>query len=109
MRIRSLVVVALSLPVALSAQVLRPRVGPRGPNPQRPAPVPQHQPAAVARQLAYTRSRVAFESYPMLSLSDAPASVARGSGAPTSWSGFGEGVRLAYRVVPSFAMTLDMT
>src|SRR5438552_2036762 len=107
MRIRSLVVVALVLPVALSAQI-RPRIGSRGPNPRNPAPVPP-QPAPVARQLAYTRSRVAFETYPLLSLSEGPTSVAQGQRLAPSWSGFGAGTRIAYRLTPNYAMTIDLT
>lgn len=102
MRARSVVAIALLLvPVALSAQRIPMRVGGRRPRPELPP-----QPGSVAREMAYKRLRVAFESYPMVSRIEAPGSTAP---AFDSWTSFGMGTRASYRLSRYSAATLDMT
>jgi hypothetical protein len=65
------------------------------------------QPAAIARDLAYRRSHLSVETYPLISYIDAP-----GFGIPgvsSSWSTYGAGTRAEYRVKPWVSATFDMT
>jgi hypothetical protein len=97
-------IVALSLPVELSAQRLPvPGTGRRGP--ARPAPLPP-QPEPIARNLAYKRMRLAVESYPLVSYFRAPGF----AGGPVSgWGSFGSGTRAEYRLSRHVAATFDLT
>ena len=104
MRVRSAVAVSLilALPNTASAQ----RVGGvRGGMPQ-PAPLGPQAPA-VARAIAYQRSRVSVESYPFASYVSAPwlGSV----GKTQHWTNLGMGSRMEYRTTGSLMATLDMT
>src|SRR5215210_7468516 len=105
MRIRAVVaIVLLLLPAALSAQrIPRSVTGRRGPT--RPAPLPP-QPGPIARELAYKRSHLSVESYPLISYVQSPGFAADGR---TSWSSFGAGTRADYRVTRNISATLDMT
>jgi hypothetical protein len=103
MRTRAVVAIALLLlPVGLSAQRL-PRIGRRGP--AQPAPLGP-QPPEIARQLAYTRSHISVESYPLISYSQSPGVNGDVFAKHTS---FGGGTRADYRVARRLSVTLDMT
>ena len=106
MRIRAVVaIVLLLLPAALSAQrIPRSVTGRRGPT--RPAPLPP-QPGPIARELAYKRSHLSVESYPMFSYVQSPGF---GGDGRSSWSSsFGAGTRADYRLTRNVSATLDMT
>ena len=105
MRTRAIVAIVLLLvPAALSAQRL-PRIG-RRPGPTRPQPLPP-QPPEIARELAYKRLRVSFESYPLISYVSVPSYV---TGDGTShWTAFGTGTRVDYRFTRFVSATLDLT
>src|SRR6184192_3328783 len=83
MRIHAIVAIAGLLPAGLSAQriPLPGTIVMRGP--ARPADLPP-QPAPIARDLAHRRLRLSVESYPLISLVQAPAS--NGIGPMTSWT-----------------------
>lgn len=104
MRTRSALVFALLLlPSLSSAQARRPRVG--GARPGQPVPL-SPQPEAVARSSAYQRSRYSVETYPLISRVLAPGF----SGGPaSSWTSFGTGTRLDYRLTRYVSGTLDLT
>jgi hypothetical protein len=102
MRTRAVVaIVLLLLPVALSAQRIPIRGGARRP---RPAPLPP-QPGVIARDLAYKRMRISFESYPMISYIDAPGFV----GGRSNWRSLGTGTRADYRLSRFVSATMDVT
>ena len=106
MRIRAVVVVVALLPVGLSAQRI-PLPGSvvfRGP--ARPAELPP-QPAPIANELAYRRLRLSVESYPLVSLVQAPGS--NGIGPISTWTTFGMGTRADYRLTRFASATLDIT
>lgn len=110
MRIRLLVpAMALVAPAALSAQRIVPpgRVlgEPRGVVRPHPTPLPP-QMLPVARDLAYKRTRMYFDSYPMVAYFDAPGVT---DGAVKSWTSFGTGVQAAYRLSGYQSLTMDLT
>jgi hypothetical protein len=103
MRIRTAVVLALLvLPAALSAQRM-PR-GRRGP--ARPAELPP-QPAAIANQMAYQRSKLTVEAYPFISHFNSPGFI--GGGIASSWTSLGTGTRFDYRITRFVSATADVT
>jgi hypothetical protein len=103
MRTRAVVAIVLVLlPVGLNAQRL-PRIGRRGP--AQPAPLGP-QPPEIARQVAYTRSHVSIESYPLITYSQSPGVNGDVFAKRTS---FGAGTRADYRVMRRLSVTLDMT
>lgn len=106
MRARPIVAfVLLLLPASLSAQRIPGTRIPRA-GPARPAPLPP-QPAPIAAALAYRRSRLAVESYPLISHVSAP-DFGGGAGEP-GWTSFGTGTRADYRVTRHLSATLDLT
>jgi hypothetical protein len=96
-------IVVLLLPVELSAQRL-PLPG-RGRHPGRPTPLPP-QAEPIARNLAYKRMRVSLESYPLISHVRSGLS---GDGLTSSWTSFGTGTRLDYRLNRHVSATMDIT
>ena len=101
MRVRTVVAILSLLPAALSAQRL-PRTG-RGP--AAPAPLPPQAPE-IAQVLAYKRSHLTIETYPMVSFIQSPGFM----GTPmSSWSTLGQGTRLDYEFTRFFSATLDLT
>jgi hypothetical protein len=105
MRIRSFVLVALTAPAILGAQVRGPlpRVG-RGTTPTTNEPLPPTAPE-IGRALAYKRARWALEGYSMIStfqLQDL-------SGAASSVTAFGGGTRGGYRINDYVAGTMDVS
>jgi hypothetical protein len=101
MRVRTVVAIVSLLPAALSAQRL-PRTG-RGP--ATPAPLPPQAPE-IAQVLAYKRSHLTVETYPMVSFIQSPGF----AGTPiSSWSTLGQGTRLDYEFTRFFSATLDIT
>jgi hypothetical protein len=98
MRIRAIVaIVVLLLPAGLSAQRVPRRVTEKR-GPARPAELPP-QPGPVARVLEYkrwyVRSHFSMESYPLVSYIQSGRFAADGR---TSWTTFGAGTRIDYRV-----------
>jgi hypothetical protein len=105
MRTRALLVTALLfIPVVTDAQIRLPRIGGRGP--ARPAPMPPQAPT-IAREMAYKRLNIAFESYPLVSRFDAPGF--NGNGISSSWTSFGMGTRADYRLTALLSATFDVT
>ena len=105
MRTRALVAIGLVLlPVGLSAQRMHlPRIG--GHRPGEPTPMGP-QPPAIARELAYKRSRVSVESYPLISYSATPTA---GGNVLAKRTTFGAGTRADYRVARRLSITFDGT
>lgn len=104
MRIRTAIVVALFLPSVSFAQVRAPRTG--APRPGQPVPLGT-QPEAIARSIAFQRSRYSVETYPIISRVQAPGFSA---GRPiSSWTSYGTGTRLDYRHTQYLSWTLDVT
>src|SRR6266700_7086646 len=93
------------LPVGLSAQRLPrvPRIG--GHRPGEPTPIGR-QPAFIARELAYRRSRVAVENYPLVTYSATPTV---GGNLLAKRTNFGAGTRADYRVARQLSITFDGT
>lgn len=106
MRIRAVVAfVMLLLPGLSSAQYFpRPRIGP---DPARPAPLPDRMPEPIARSLAYRRLRLSIESYPLVSYVQSQGLSADGRG--TAWTMFGGGTRAEYRATRFVSATMDLT
>jgi hypothetical protein len=104
MRTHALIVIALlALPVGSEAQRLpRPRIG-RGTPPQA-APLPPEAPA-VARALAYRRSRWSGEAYSLINSVQIPTA----DGGATSYTNFGAGTRGDYRYTDRLSATVDLT
>jgi len=103
MRTRTLVVIAvMTLPAALTAQVLRLPRGGRGTAPP-PAALPPEA-APVARALAYKRSRWSAEGYSFMNAIQVPS-----PGGVTHYTTAGTGTRAAYRYTEQWSATLDMT
>jgi len=103
MRTRVVAVIALlSLPCALSAQILRPRPSTR--TPADPAPLPPTI-SEVARTLAYKRAHWSFEGYTMMSSLQVPGA----TGGSVAYSTLGTGTHADYRISDRFATTVDMT
>lgn len=103
-RIAFVVLVSMLLPAASGAQIRipLPRIGGRGPAPAQLPP----QPGPIAQELAYRRSHLSVESYPIVSFINSPSMV---SGAMTSWTTFGMGARADYRFNRFVSGTIDMT
>jgi hypothetical protein len=110
MRARTLVATFLVLaPAALSAQRLplpRIRVPLGRQGPAEPDPLPP-QPYPVAAQLAYTRSHLSVESYPMVSFFSVPGFA--GPGRASSWTSIGVGSHADYRLARFMSATMDLT
>ena len=104
MRIRGLIVIASLLPATMTAQ-RRPVPGTGQPPIYDPAP-PSRQPEPIARVVAYQRSRISVESYPLLGY----VRTSGFTGSPTSqWTTLGTGVRGDYRVASLVSATVDLT
>lgn len=103
MRTRSVAFLALlALPSILAAQRLpRPRIF-RRPEPP-PAPLPP-QPAIVANQLAYQRSKWSFETAPVVTHMEVPAV----GGGTAVFTTLGTGDHADYRLNDRWAATVDM-
>jgi hypothetical protein len=105
MRARTLLAAVLVLaPMALSAQRIPLPIGRRGP--ARPQPLPP-QPGPIAQDLAYRRSHLSVESYPMVSFTNAPGLA--GPGRAGSWVSVGAGTHADYRFTRYMSGTLDLT
>lgn len=100
MRFRFLIAGALLLPSISEAQLRVPQPG--GRRPTEPIPLGA-QPTVVARSQIYTRSRYSVEAYPLIShvvVSGSPNS---------SWTAFGTGTRLDWRLTRYVSWTMDLT
>ena len=108
MRIRSVVTVvasvAMLLPAGLSAQQRLPMPG-QHPRPGMPEPMPPEA-GPIARELAYTRLRFSFESYPLLSFMQSSGFATGGS---STWAALGAGTCIEYRLSRFTSATLDLT
>jgi hypothetical protein len=105
MRVRTVaVIVALLLPVGLSAQIPLPMPG-RRPHPAAPQPMPPES-GPIARELSYTRLRISVESYPLLSFVQSSGFA---SGGASTWAALGAGTRAEYRLSRFMSATLDLT
>jgi hypothetical protein len=105
MRARSIFASVLLLaPTALSAQRIPLPIGRRGP--AHPEPLPP-QPTPIAMQLAYTRSHLSVETYPMVSFNSAPGLA--GPGRAGSWASIGAGTHADYRLTRFMSATMDLT
>ena len=105
MRVAAVVVIAsLLVPVGLSAQVPLRMPGQRR-HPATPQPMPQ-DPEPIARQLAYTRLKFSFESYPVLSFIQSSGFA---SGGASTWAALGAGTRVEYRFSRIMSATMDLT
>ena len=105
MRLRNAVVlVSLLAPVVMSAQIGP--IGRRRPRVAQPAELPP-QPAAIANQLAYRRSHLTIETYPLISHVESPNFTTNGSLA--AWTTFGFGTRADYRFTRFVSGTFDIT
>lgn len=103
MRTRAVAVIALlSLPCALSAQILRPRPSTR--TPVEPATLPPTT-GEVARALAYKRARWSFEAYTQFTSMALPSA----SGATVFQTTLGSGTHADYRFSDRLAGTADMS
>jgi hypothetical protein len=105
MRSRAVAVLALvAVPAALSAQTPPTHAPPRpAPPPVRPTS-PSPQPAAVARQLQYRRSRWSAETYSVITTARVPT-----DGGLSRYNSFGNGVRGDYRYTGHWSASIDMT
>ncbi len=104
MRSRALVAtVLLLLPGALEAQRMPRGAGAR--RPPRAAPLPP-QPAVVARAVAFQRSRVSYETYPLISYLQTPLI---GNLRSKQGLSLGAGSRVDYRVTRYVSATMDLT
>jgi hypothetical protein len=114
MRTRVVAVVALlSLPCALSAQIIR--IPPSALTPADPAPLPPtisevarvlaYKHGEIARVLAYKRAPWSFEGSAMMSAIQVPTA----AGPTVNYSAFGTGTHADYRISDRFAATGDMT
>ena len=104
MRIRTAAVLAIvALPTMAAAQRMpaRPRLGGQPTATELPPQI-----APVARAVAYQRSHVSMEAYPLISYIDAPGF---GPGALSHWTTLGGGSRIDYRVKPNLSATFDAT
>lgn len=98
MRHRLLITAALLLvPAASFAQIRAPRIG--GRRPGEPVPLGP-QPEVVARSQRLIRSRYSVEQYPLFSRVETPG---------TSWTSFGTGTRLDWRLTRYMSWTFDLT
>jgi hypothetical protein len=61
----------------------------------------------VALQMAYTRSHLSIESYPMVSFNSAPGLA--GPGRAGTWASIGAGAHADYRLTPFMSATMDIT
>lgn len=79
---------------------------PRNRGPARPAELPP-QPGSIAREVAYKRLNYSAESYPLVSHNSVSSVAAMGG--VTSWTSWGFGQRIDYRVGRMVSATLDVT
>jgi hypothetical protein len=103
MRIRAAIaMIVLLLPAEVSAQRLR------VPGARRPTPtdLPPQAPG-IAREMAYKRLPFSVETYPLISRIESSGFI--GDGVASSWTSAGAGTRLAYRIAPNLAATMDLT
>ena len=105
MRIRTAMVAAmLLLPTVASAQLRAPGIDPREPGRQMPT---GRQPEAIARSLAFVRSRYSVEVYPFINRVHASGLA---DGSPTArWTSAGTGTRLDWRHTDYLSWTMDLT
>ena len=101
----ALAIATLLVPVGLSAQVLPLPMPGRRVHPAEPQPMPPES-GPIARELAYTRMRFSFESYPVLSVMH---SSGLASGGSSTWAALGAGSRVEYRYSRIASATLDLT
>ena len=92
------------LPAGVSAQHIPIPVV--GRDPAEPQPLPR-VPEPIARELAYKQSRVAVESYPLMSVFQSPGFSSDGRTA--TWATLGAGTRGEYHFTPTLSATLDLT
>lgn len=105
MRARTVVAAILVLaPSALCAQRIPLPIGRHGPGAPQPLPP---QPYPVAAQLAYTRSHLSIETYPMVSFTSAPGIA--GLGRAGSWTSLGAGSHADYRLTRFMSGSMDLT
>lgn len=88
----------VAVPSPLDAQFRRPT---RRPPPSIPADLPPAAPA-VEKALAYKRTRLAIETYPLINVMHAPA-------LGGTWSTVGAGSHAEYRLTPWVLASLDIT
>jgi hypothetical protein len=101
MRTRAVAVIALlSLPCALSAQILRPRPSTR--TPAEPASLPPTS-GEIARTLAYKRARWSFEAYTQFTSMALPSA----AGPTVFQTTLGSGTHADYRFSDRLAATVD--
>lgn len=105
MRIRTAIVaVSLLLPTVASAQLRAPGIDGLPPRGQTPT---DRQPEAIARTLAFVRSRYSVEAYPLINRVEATGLA---DGSPTArWTSVGTGTRLDWRHTDYLSWTLDLT
>ena len=101
----ALAIVTLLVPVGLSAQTLPLPMPGRRPHPAAPQPMPPES-GPIARELAYTRLRFSFESYPVLSFVQSSGFA---NGGASTWASLGAGTRAEYRFSRVASATLDLT
>jgi hypothetical protein len=77
-----------------------------GSDPAEPQPLPK-VPEPIARELAYKQSRVAVESYPLMSVYQ--SSGFSSDGRTNIWTTLGVGTRGEYHFSETFSATLDLT
>ena len=104
MRLYKVLALVALLPAGLSAQRIPIPVITRGP--AWPADLPP-QPAPLARELAYRRLRLSVETYPLISYFQTPGF--SGDRILSSWTSFGMGTRLDYRLTRYASATMDVT
>jgi hypothetical protein len=99
MRIAFVALLAVvAVPPSLEAQFRRPT---RRPPPTIPAELPPAAPV-VEKALAYKRTRLAIEAYPLVNVIHAPA-------LGSTWSTVGAGSQATYRLTPWVLASLDIT
>jgi opacity protein-like surface antigen len=107
MRIRPVAAAALLLlPSIAEAQARLPHPTTTGRRPTVPVPA-SAQPPEIARALAYTRSRYSLETYPLISRISSPGFSA--TSPSSTWTTFGTGTRLDWRLTQYVSWTFDVT
>jgi hypothetical protein len=101
----ALAIVSLLVPVGLSAQTLPLPMPGRRVHPAQPQPMPPES-GPIARELAYTRMRFSFETYPVLSVVQSSGFA---NGGTSTWASLGAGTRAEYRFSRVASATLDLT
>jgi hypothetical protein len=103
MRVRSLFVIAVLLPAALSAQ-RRGGVGRIGGRAVPPVELPP-QPGTIASEMRYVRLPISAESYTFISFNQVPLA----GGAFEGWNNLAAGTKFSLRLNSVFAATADLT